>query len=131
MTHALLADLVVLLHALFVVFAVAGALAALWWRWAPAVHVPAVVWGVAIELGGGICPLTPLENSLRRAAGEAGYSGGFIEHHLIPILYPATLSPNIQVLLCAGLLTVNLVLYAWVARRIRRRSRAPARALAR
>jgi hypothetical protein len=128
MIHALLADLVVVVHALFVAFAVAGALAALWWRWAPIVHLPAVGWGVALELGGWICPLTPLENSLRRAAGEAGYSGGFVEHHLIPLLYPAALSPDLQVALGAGLLAVNLLLYAWVARRLRRRPRSRARA---
>jgi hypothetical protein len=83
------------------------------------VHLPAVAWGVAIELGGWICPLTPLENSLRRAAGEAGYTGGFIEHHLIPILYPAALSPRIQMVLAAGLLAVNVALYAWVVHRAR------------
>jgi hypothetical protein len=117
-TFALLADLVVLVHALFVAFAMFGALAALWWRWAPLLHLPAVAWGVAIELGGWMCPLTPLENSLRRSAGEAGYTGGFIEHHLIPILYPAALTPTIQIVLGAGLFGVNLLLYTWVAKRI-------------
>jgi hypothetical protein len=120
---ALLADLVVLVHALFVAFAIFGALAALGWRWAPLVHLPAVAWGIAIELGGFICPLTPLENALRRAAGEAGYAGGFIEHHLIPILYPAALTPRTQILLGAGLLAANLLLYAWVIGRIARESR--------
>jgi hypothetical protein len=116
------ADLVVLLHALFVVFAVFGALAALWWRWAPLLHLPAAAWGVAIELGGWICPLTPLENSLRRAAGEAGYTGGFVEHHLIPILYPAALTSRLQWMLAAGLVAANLLLYAWVVHRMRRAS---------
>ena len=120
------ADLVLLLHALFILFALFGALTTLVWRWAPVLHLPALAWGVAIELTGGICPLTPLENSLRRAAGEAGYEGGFLEHYLVPILYPAALTPWVQVLLGVGLAAINVLLYAWVIRRIRRRRALPA-----
>ena len=121
MHYALLASLVLLLHALFVLFALFGALAMLVWRYAPLLHLPAVAWGVAIELTGGVCPLTPLENSLRRAAGEAGYEGGFLDHYLLPILYPAALSPRLQTLLGVGLAAINLLLYACVIRRMCRR----------
>jgi len=116
-----LAGLVLLLHALFVLFALFGALTTLAWRWAPLLHLPALAWGVAVELTGWTCPLTPLENSLRRAAGEAGSEGGFLEHSLVPILYPNALTPKVQTLLGVGLAVINLLLYAWVIRRMRRR----------
>lgn len=79
MLHRVLADAVLVLHLAFVVFVVAGGLLALRWRWAPFVHLPAAAWGVFVELSGRLCPLTPLENALRRAAGEAGYAGGFAD----------------------------------------------------
>lgn len=120
MLYAWLADLVLLAHLAFILFAALGALAALVWRRAPWVHLPAVAWGVAIELCGGSCPLTPLENALRRAAGESGYAGGFIEHYLAPIVYPPGLSPRTQLVLGVGLVVLNLALYAWVLERRRR-----------
>jgi hypothetical protein len=85
------------------------------------VHVPAVLWGGFIELTGRVCPLTPLEVSLRRAAGQAGYSGGFIEHYLEPILYPAGLGRGLQIGLGATALLGNLAVYLVLARRLRRR----------
>jgi Protein of Unknown function (DUF2784) len=124
--YTFLASLVLLLHALFVFFAIFGALTTLLWRYAPVLHLPALAWGVAVELTGRICPLTPLENSLRRAAGEAGYEGGFLEHSLVPTLYPAALTPRVQALLGVGLAAINLLLYAWVIWRMRRRRALPA-----
>ena len=76
-------------------FVVAGGLLALRWSRAPGVHLPAAAWGVFIEISGGICPLTPLENSLRRSAGAAGYEGGFVEHYLIPLIYPEGLTHGV------------------------------------
>jgi hypothetical protein len=92
MFYRALADLVLVFHLAFIVFVVLGGLLTLRWRRIPLVHLPTVIWGVFIELSGGLCPLTPLENMLRRAAGTSGYSGGFIEHYLIPVIYPAGLS---------------------------------------
>jgi hypothetical protein len=117
--YGLLADLVLLLHLAFICFALLGALAALLWRRAPLLHLPALAWGAAIEFTGGTCPLTPLESSLRRAAGGSGLQGGFIEHYLTPLVYPPGLSARVQVALGAGLLLVNLALYAWVLSRRR------------
>lgn len=105
------ADLVLILHLLFVVFVIAGGLLALKWRWIPYLHLPAATWGAVVEFFGWICPLTPWENSLRRAAGDAMYSGSFVEHYLVPILYPAGLSREIQVLLGLLVILVNLVVY--------------------
>jgi hypothetical protein len=115
----LLADLVLILHLAFILFVVFGGLLALVWRWAPVLHVPALVWGVAIELSHGICPLTPLEDSLRRSAGQAGLSGSFVDHYLTPIVYPPGLSDAAQLWLGAGLLIFNALLYGVVWRRRR------------
>ncbi|MGH8219615.1 MAG: DUF2784 domain-containing protein [Steroidobacteraceae bacterium] len=112
MTPRLLADILVLAHLAFVAFVVAGGF--LTWRWRPAAlaHLPALAWGTWIELSGNICPLTPLENHLRALAGEAGYSGGFIEHYLLPVLYPPGLTRHTQGVLAAVLLVINGVAYA-------------------
>ncbi|MEL7536236.1 MAG: DUF2784 domain-containing protein [Pseudomonadota bacterium] len=114
MIYRVLADLVVIVHLGFILFAMLGGLLALRWRWAPLLHLPAVLWGAYIELSGGICPLTPLENDLRHAAGSSGYTGGFIEHYLIPLIYPSGLTHSVQVLLAAVLVAANVVIYAFV-----------------
>lgn len=116
MTAAVLADLVVLLHLAFILFVMLGGLLVLRRRRLMWLHLPVVVWGAAIEFVGWICPLTPLENRLRAAAGEAGYSGGFIEHYLIPLIYPAGLTRELQWLLGALVLLVNAAVYWRVLR---------------
>jgi hypothetical protein len=121
---AILADLVVALHFLFVVFVVLGGLLVLRWPKAAYVHVPAAIWGTAIEFAGWICPLTPLEQWLRRQAGDTGYSGGFIEHYILPLLYPSALTRNIQLLLGFLVIGVNLAIYGYVLRRNGKRLRA-------
>ena len=113
----ILADLVVGLHLVFVVFVVAGGLLVLRWPKVAYLHIPAALWGAAIELAGWVCPLTPLENSLRRQAGESGYSTGFIEHYLLPILYPSALTRDIQLLLGVLVIGVNVAIYGYVFRR--------------
>lgn len=123
MFRSLLADLVLVAHLGFVVFAVLGGLLALRVRWLPLVHLPCVAWGAFVELTGRVCPLTPLENALRQSAGETGYTGSFIEQYLVPIVYPDALSPAVQLFLAAGLVGINLAIYARVLwqRRERRR----------
>src|SRR5512147_2468707 len=106
-----LADAVVVVHAAFVVFVVAGGLLVLRHRRIAWLHVPAVAWAAYIEVSGGVCPLTPLENALRGAAGDAGYAGGFIEHYLIPLIYPAGLTPAVQLALGVFVVTLNLAVY--------------------
>jgi hypothetical protein len=108
------ADLVLLLHLAFVAFALLGGLAALRWRRAPWIHLPVLAWSVAIEWIGWTCPLTPLENALRRAAGDAGYAGGFVEHYLLPLLYPGALTPTVRFALGAVLLAVNALVYGYL-----------------
>jgi uncharacterized protein DUF2784 len=120
MGYRILADLVVGVHALFVAFVVVGGLLALRWPWMAGLHLPAAIWGALIEFQGWICPLTPLENSLRATAGEAGYEGGFIEHYLLPVLYPAGLTRGLQVALGSVVIGVNLLVYGFLLARRRR-----------
>jgi hypothetical protein len=121
MVFSLLADLVVAIHVAFVIFVVAGALVVLRWPRLAWVHVPAAIWGVLIEYVGWICPLTPLEQWLRQVAGERGYQGGFVEHYLIPILYPLGLTRATQWVLGTIVLVVNVAAYAVALARWRRR----------
>jgi hypothetical protein len=124
MLAAVLADAVVLVHGLFIAFVVAGA--ALLWRWPRLVwlHLPAVLWGAYAEFSGAICPLTPLENRLRALAGEAGYAQGFVEHYLLPLIYPQALTHEVQLVLGIAVVAVNALLYALWLRPRRRRERA-------
>ncbi|MCE3265178.1 MAG: hypothetical protein K0R43_4257 [Pseudoduganella sp.] len=114
MLPRLAADAVLLLHLLFILFAVLGAALAFRWPRVAWVHLPAAVWAAAIELAGAICPLTYLENDLRLRAGQQGYAGGFVEHYLLPLIYPAGLTPTVQYVLAGAVVVVNLVLYAWL-----------------
>lgn len=120
MIYRLAADAVLLLHAAFIVFVLFGALGALRWRWWPWVHLPAAAWGVWVSVAGVVCPLTPLENKLRVAAGQQGFEGGFIEHYLLAVIYPEGLTRPVQWALAAVVLVLNLALYAGVWRRRRR-----------
>jgi len=115
------ADAVLLLHLGFILFVLLGGLLALRWTWTPLVHLPAAAWGVFIELSGGVCPLTPMENRLRIAAGEAGYEGGFIEHYLLPVIYPPGLTHETQLVFAFIVVAVNAAAYGWVLRRRVRR----------
>lgn len=119
MLYRMLASGVLVLHAAFILFVLFGGLLALRWRVLPWLHLPAVLWVILIELNGWICPLTPLENRLLEAAGARGYSGGFVEHYLLPLIYPPGLTPGLQALFAAIVAGVNLGVYALLWRRLR------------
>jgi hypothetical protein len=121
MIERFLADCLVVLHLLFIVFVVAGGLLVERWPKLLLLHLAAACWGAFVEVSGAICPLTPLENHLRQAAGQAGYAESFIEHYLLPIIYPAGLTRNIQFALAGLVILINLALYA---RLLHRRQRA-------
>ncbi len=121
MLYRALADATMLVHFAFIAFVVLGGLLALRWRPAPWVHLPAAAWGVLIELRGWTCPLTPLENHFRRLGGESGYSGGFIERYLEPVIYPPGLSQSTQLVLAGFVVLVNAAVYWLVFRRRARR----------
>jgi hypothetical protein len=119
--YGALADVVVVVHVAFVVFVVFGGLLVLRRPRLAWLHVPAAVWGALIEFRGWICPLTPLENALRARGGQGGYSGGFIEHYLVPALYPTGLTRGVQLALGSLVIGVNLAIYARVVARARGR----------
>lgn len=117
------ANLIVIVHFAFVCFVVAGALLALKWRWIIFLHLPAAVWGALIEYQGWICPLTPLELKLRKAGGLEGYQGGFIEHYVLPVLYPAHLTRDDQIILGSFVVIINIAIYSWVLSRGKKKKR--------
>lgn len=123
MVFRILAEGVVLLHLVFILFVVLGAWLCLKWPRIAFLHVPAFVWGALIEFQGWICPLTPLENALRRRAGAEGYETGFIEHYVVPLIYPPGLTRTHQIILGIGLLVLNGAAYTVAFNRLRRQRR--------
>jgi hypothetical protein len=119
----LLADLIVAAHLAFIVFAVGGGLLALRHRGWAAVHLPAAAWAAWTEFTGTVCPLTPWEQALRQRAGEAGYAGGFVDHYLVPLIYPAGLTPRLQFVLGVLVVAFNVAVYGVVWRRHRQARR--------
>jgi hypothetical protein len=111
------ADLVVVAHAAFVVFVLLGGLLVLKWPWVMTLHVPAAAWGAIVECAGWLCPLTPLENWLRELAGDQAYEGDYVIRYLLPMLYPAELTRDLQIVLGGMVLMVNGAVYTWLWRR--------------
>lgn len=116
MSARLAAEALLVLHLGFVLFALFGGLLVAWKRGFVFLHLPAVIWAVLVELLGASCPLTAWEKLLRQKAGESGYSEGFIEHYILPVLYPSWLTLPVQYVLAAVVVAVNLAIYAWVWR---------------
>jgi len=116
MVYRIAADGLVLFHLLFIVFALLGGLLVLKWRYLAVWHLPAAAWGVIVEVFQLTCPLTRWENLLRQAAGQDGYGDGFVEHYLVPLIYPAGLTPAIQLGLGSLVLLVNVMIYVRLAR---------------
>ncbi|MCW8329198.1 DUF2784 domain-containing protein [Photobacterium sp. SDRW27] len=114
MVYRVLADSVVILHLLFIVFALLGGLMVLWRSYWVFIHLPAAIWSALVSFKGWVCPLTPLEVYLRKRAGSEGYSEGFVEHYLIPLIYPNGLSFNVQVILGITAVVINLAIYSIV-----------------
>ena len=115
MGYQILADLVVLAHFGFIVFVLLGGLLAFRYRWIPWLHIPAVAWGGFVEFTGRICPLTPLENTLRRAGGLDDYAQSFIERYIVPVVYPGELTREVQIGIGFVLIGLNVVIYGYLA----------------
>jgi hypothetical protein len=111
MLYRIAADGLLLFHLLFILFVLFGGLLALKWRALIWAHLPAVAWGVTVEVLHLTCPLTQWENLMRQAAGQTGYGGGFIEHYVWPVIYPAGLTPSIQLALGSVVLAINVLVY--------------------
>jgi hypothetical protein len=114
MFYRIAADVVLALHLGFIAFVVLGGLLIIRYRWIVTIHVPAAVWGAFVEISGRICPLTIWENSFRRRAGESGYADSFVEHYLLPVIYPVDLTRSIQFWIASFVIVVNIVIYAWL-----------------
>ncbi|MFL6604818.1 MAG: DUF2784 domain-containing protein [Steroidobacteraceae bacterium] len=119
MIYRLSADLVLIVHVAFVLFVVLGGLLVARWTWLMWFHLTAVLWGALIEFAGFICPLTPLEVSLRKLAGASGYEGDFIGHYVTNVLYPSALTRQLQIWLGCGVLLSNVLIYGYVLARRR------------
>ena len=119
MVERIAADAVLVVHFLFVVVVVAGGALVLRWPKLAWIHLPAVMWAALVELNGWICPLTPLEVSLRRSAGESGYSGDFIEHYIVAVLYPEGLTRAMQIAFGILVVLINAAVYIMLTRRAR------------
>ncbi len=117
MFYRILADTTLLVHLFFIIFVVIGGFLALRQSWLILLHFPALIWGVCIEFTGKICPLTPLENSFNYLAGIQGYTGSFIHHYFIGIIYPAGLSRQMQIILGLSVIIVNLIPYGLITYR--------------
>jgi hypothetical protein len=115
-TYRILADAALLLHLGFVLFVVLGGIAVRWRRWMALLHLPCAAYGVAIEHWGWVCPLTPLENRLRALGGERGYSGGFVEHYIVPVVYPEPGLATPGNALAIAVVAANVAVYAWALR---------------
>ena len=120
MIYRILAELLVVVHFAFIVFVIFGGFAALKWQWMALVHIPVAAWGAIVELKSWVCPLTPWENKLRILAGQEGYDEGFIEHYLMPIIYPPGLTRDIQTTMGLLVVAINLVIYGVVLYRMLR-----------
>lgn len=117
MVYRLLSDFIVIIHFAFILFVTAGALLALKWKKVIWFHIPAVIWGAAVEYAGWICPLTPWENYFRNLAGESVYHGDFTVNYILPVIYPSGLTRNIQIVLGSFVILVNIILYGIIVYR--------------
>ena len=122
MFYIIAANTIVFLHLGFICFVVLGGLLSLKWRPLLFLHIPAALWGALVEFQGWLCPLTPLEQQLRMAGNQAGYSDGFIEHYILALLYPASLDRAMQITLGSLVVAINLVVYGWLIWRSTRRT---------
>ena len=118
--YNVLANAIVLAHFLFIAFVICGGLLVIRWPRLVVVHLPAVVWGAAVEIYGLVCPITPLENHFRMLAGDTSYSGDFIARYLLLVIYPENLTTTIQQLLGRLVIAVNVIIYIVVIRKYRK-----------
>lgn len=123
MFYLIAANLLVILHLGFVCFLILGGFLVLKWKRTLYLHIPAAVWGALIEFQGWMCPLTSLEQQLRKMGYQSGYSEGFIEHYILPLLYPSFLTSDIQVVLGTFVIIINILIYGWVIMQLIRRKK--------
>ena len=114
MGYRLAADAMMVAHLLYIIFVVVGGLVALRVRWVLWLHVPAVAWAIYVQYFGRLCPLTNWEKGLRERAGDAGYEGGFIDHYLMPLIYPPDMPAAMPLVLGTAVVVINVAIYGWL-----------------
>lgn len=114
MFYRLAADILVVIHVLFILFVVLGGFLVLKWGWVKYLHIPCAIWGALIEFAGWICPLTPWEIELRWKGFQEGYKGGFISHYILPLVYPDELTRELQIFFGAIVVVINISIYGWI-----------------
>jgi hypothetical protein len=119
MFFIILARITFLVHFAFILFVPLGGLLAVKWKHCPWLHVPSAVYGALLSFFGWICPLTPLESWLLEKGGRTGYHCGFIEHYIVPIIYPEGLTRNLGITLGVAAVVINLIIYTWLMRKSR------------
>lgn len=117
MFYRIAADAVVLTHFAFVLFVALGGFLVVRWNGLAWVHLPIAIYGTLIEFIGFVCPLTPLENALRRSGGEAGYDNSFVEQYIMRILYPDGLTRRVEITLGIAVIVLNVIAYAIALRK--------------
>ena len=122
MFYRILADTVLIVHFIFILFVLFGGLLVIYKRWLLWLHVPAMAWGALISFAGWVCPLTPLENFLRHVAGQEGYSGGFVSHYLLPVVYPEGYSRDFAIFAGTVVIVINILIYGYILYRHKRRT---------
>lgn len=123
MFSQILADFFLVLHLLFIIFAVFGGLLVLWRLWIAFIHIPFAIWASVVNVASWICPLTPLEVKFRLAAGQVGYEGGFIEHYIEPLIYIQGMTRTVEIILGVSVVVWNLLVYYFVISKFRRKYR--------
>lgn len=121
MLYRILADLVLTVHLSFIIFVIIGGFLLLKNKKWMIIHLPAIIWAIILEIKGWICPLTPIENWFRGKGGQEIYKQSFIEHYLIPIIYPDKLTRRFQITLVCSIIIINVALYLWVYRKTRKK----------
>jgi hypothetical protein len=120
MTYLILANIILAVHLLFIIFVVFGSLFVFYKKWFSWLHIPAVIWGILIEFSGWICPLTPLENHFRIIAGQSGYTHSFVQQYLLKMIYPDRLTRQDQIMIGCVILILNLFVYLLIFKRLRK-----------
>ena len=114
------ANLTLIVHFVFILFVVFGALLFFVSTKIVFIHIPAFIWGSYIELTHSICPLTYLENWFLHKANLTTYSEGFIQHYLVSIVYPTNLSKDLQIYLGIAIIVVNIIIYGFIISRLKK-----------
>ena len=118
--YELAAEIILIIHFLFIIFVIFGALLFFVAKKIVFIHIPAIIWGTYIELTHSICPLTYLENWFLHKANLTTYSEGFIQNYLVPIVYPVSLTKDLQIYLGITLIVINIIIYAFIFNKLKK-----------